>query len=161
MIKVHKWIKGARTTRYRRARTTRHSGGSRTTRNSGRTRTARHSRRARTTRHSGGSRTTRHSRRSRSSGYSGDQGPQGIPGNDGLLPNGTAIGNTTFWNGTEWVVDNSNIFNAGSNIGIGLTTPTSKLHLYGTSNNAADITSETDASRIIKHWFKNTGQIGP
>ena len=90
-------------------------------------------------------------------GIQGDQGPQGIPGNDGLLPNGTAIGNTTFWNGTEWVVDNSNIFNAGSNIGIGLTTPTSKLHLYGTSNNAADITSETDASRIIKHWFKNTG----
>ena len=90
-------------------------------------------------------------------GIQGDQGPQGIPGNDGLLPNGTAIGNTTFWNGTEWVVDNSNIFNAGSNIGMGLTTPTSKLHLYGTSNNAADITSETDASRIIKHWFKNTG----
>ena len=81
-----------------------------------------------TTRHSRRARSTRHSRRSRSQGIQGDQGPgdqgpQGIPGNDGLLPNGTAIGNTTFWNGAEWVIDNSNVFNAGSNIGMGLTTP--------------------------------------
>ena len=51
-------------------------------------------------------------------------------------------------------------------VGIGTNTPTSKLHLYGTSNNAADIVSETDASRVVKHWFKNAnrnwsiGQIG-
>ena len=64
-------------------------------------------------------------------GIQGDQGPQGIPGNDGLLPNGTAIGNTTFWNGTEWVVDNSNIFNAGSNIGIGTSAPAAKFEVSG------------------------------
>ena len=99
-------------------------------------------------------------------GIQGLQGIQGVPGNDGLLPNGTETGNTTFWNGTEWVVDNNNIFNAGGNIGIGNNNPTAKLHLYGTSNNASDIISETDAGRVIKHWFKNDlanwsiGQIG-
>lgn len=44
----------------------------------------------------------------------GPQGPAGPPGNNGLLPNGTAAGNTTFWNGTEWVVNNNNIYNNGA-----------------------------------------------
>ncbi|MEJ6506076.1 MAG: hypothetical protein QNL86_05710, partial [Crocinitomicaceae bacterium] len=52
-------------------------------------------------------------------GDAGIQGIQGVSGDDGLLPNGTAIGNTTFWNGTEWAVDNNNLFNSGGNIGIG------------------------------------------
>ena len=47
------------------------------------------------------------------------------------MPNGTAIGNTTYWNGTEWVVDNSNIFNAGSNIGIGTSAPAAKFEVSG------------------------------
>ena len=64
-------------------------------------------------------------------GIQGDPGPQGIPGNDGLLPNGTAIGNTTFWDGTEWVVDNSNIFNAGADVGIGVNSPLNKLDVDG------------------------------
>ena len=64
-------------------------------------------------------------------GEQGIQGIQGVPGNDGLLPNGTAIGNTTFWDGTEWVADNNNLFNAGSNIGIGNTNPAAKLEISG------------------------------
>jgi len=64
-------------------------------------------------------------------GIQGDPGPQGIPGNDGLLPNGTAIGNTSFWNGTEWVVNNSNIFNAGADVGIGVNSPLNKLDVDG------------------------------
>ena len=64
-------------------------------------------------------------------GIQGLQGIQGVPGNDGLLPNGTETGNTTFWNGTEWVVDNNNIFNAGGNIGIGTTSPASKFEVSG------------------------------
>lgn len=59
-------------------------------------------------------------------------GPQGPPGNDGMLPNGTTAGNTTFWNGTQWVVDNHNIFNNGGNVGIGTNTPLAKLHVNGT-----------------------------
>ncbi len=46
----------------------------------------------------------------------------------------------------------------GGRIGIGTTAPFRKLHLYGTSNNAADILSETDAGRVIKHWFNNAGR---
>jgi hypothetical protein len=62
-------------------------------------------------------------------GIQGVQGIQGDPGMDGLLPNGTIIGNTTFWDGSEWVVDNNNLFNAGGNIGVGTATPGSKLEV--------------------------------
>ncbi len=62
-------------------------------------------------------------------GIQGVQGIQGDPGADGLLPNGTSIGNTTFWDGSEWVVDNNNLFNAGGNIGVGTATPGTKLEV--------------------------------
>ena len=53
-----------------------------------------------------------------------------MDGEDGLLPNGTAIGNTTFWDGTEWVVDDNNIFNSGGNVGIGVV-PNARLEVAG------------------------------
>ena len=64
-------------------------------------------------------------------GDPGIQGIQGVSGDDGLLPNGTAIGNTTFWNGTEWAVDNNNLFNSGGNIGIGTSIPQAALEVQG------------------------------
>jgi N-acetylneuraminic acid mutarotase len=45
------------------------------------------------------------------------------------LPNGTSIGNTTFWNGTSWVVNNSNLFNNGASIGVGTNTPAASAKL--------------------------------
>ncbi|MDP4867139.1 MAG: hypothetical protein NWR53_10815, partial [Crocinitomicaceae bacterium] len=68
-------------------------------------------------------------------GVQGPQGIAGIDGADGLLPDGTAAGNTTFWNGTEWVVDNSNIFNNGSSVGMGTNSPdvSSKLDVSSTT----------------------------
>jgi uncharacterized protein (TIGR02145 family) len=53
-------------------------------------------------------------------------GSQGITG---LLPNGTIVGNTAFWDGTQWVVDNDNLINNGANVGIGTTNPTSSAKL--------------------------------
>lgn len=56
----------------------------------------------------------------------GPQGPQGDPGPQGpagLLTNGTTAGNTPYWNGTQWVVNNSNIHNNGAGVGIGTATP--------------------------------------
>jgi hypothetical protein len=62
-------------------------------------------------------------------GLTGATGPQGPIGPTGLLPNGAVAGNTPFWDGTNWVVNNSNIHNNGGNVGIGTTTPTFKLEV--------------------------------
>ncbi len=73
-------------------------------------------------------------------GSQGSQGPQGnagptgatgATGTAGLLPNGTAIGNTTYWDGTQWVVNSSNIYNAGGNVGIGTSSPVGTLDVQG------------------------------
>lgn len=37
----------------------------------------------------------------------------------GGIPSGTAIGNTLYWDGVEWKIDSSNIFNNNGNVGIG------------------------------------------
>ncbi len=58
-------------------------------------------------------------------GLAGPTGPQGAPG----LPPGSAAGNTTYWNGTNWVVNSSNIFNNGANVGINQPTPLALLHI--------------------------------
>ena len=58
-------------------------------------------------------------------GTNGAQGIQGLPGANGLLPNGTAAGNTPYWDGTSWVINNSNIHNDGAGVGIGTVNPNS------------------------------------
>jgi hypothetical protein len=65
-------------------------------------------------------------------GATGPTGPAGATGANGSLPNGTAAGNTTFWNGNTWVVDNNNIYNNGGNVGIGTSSPNAKLEVNGT-----------------------------
>jgi hypothetical protein len=62
-------------------------------------------------------------------------GATGPAGPAGFLANGTSAGNTPYWNGTAWIVNNSNIFNNGANVGIGTTTPTSKLEVNGAGTN--------------------------
>lgn len=67
-------------------------------------------------------------------GTPGPQGPIGLTGAtgpSGLLPAGSATGNTPYWNGLDWVVDNNNIFNAGGNVGIGTDNPSAKLEVIG------------------------------
>lgn len=60
------------------------------------------------------------------SGTPGPQGPAGL-----LLP-GSVAGNTPYWSGANWVVNSSNIFNNGANVGIGTSTPSTKLDIAGT-----------------------------
>jgi hypothetical protein len=60
-------------------------------------------------------------------------GPRGPQGNPGIIANGTATGNTTYWDGSKWVLNSSNIFNNGSNIGIGTATPHPSAKLDVTS----------------------------
>jgi uncharacterized protein (TIGR02145 family) len=56
-------------------------------------------------------------------GATGPQGPQGPQGPTGLLTSGSVAGNTPYWNGSQWVVNNSNIHNNGSGVGIGTAAP--------------------------------------
>lgn len=64
-------------------------------------------------------------------GPAGATGPTGATGATGLLTSGSAAGNTPYWNGSSWVVNSSNIFNNGSNVGIGTTSPSEKLEVTG------------------------------
>ncbi len=64
-------------------------------------------------------------------GPAGATGPTGATGATGLLTSGSAAGNTPYWNGSSWVVNSSNIFNNGSNVGIGTTSPSEKLEVSG------------------------------
>lgn len=64
-------------------------------------------------------------------GVAGPIGANGVTGATGLLPNGSAVGNTPFWNGANWVITSSNIYNDSTNVGIGIDTPSSKLQVEG------------------------------
>jgi hypothetical protein len=66
---------------------------------------------------------------------SGNVGATGATGPPGIIPAGSSVGNTTFWNGSQWVTNNNFIYNDGSNIGINTATPegSSILDLSSTS----------------------------
>ena len=62
-------------------------------------------------------------------GETGPTGAQGIQGATGLLPSGAVAGNTAYWNGSQWIVNNSNIFNNGAEVGIGTVNPNTSAKL--------------------------------
>lgn len=69
------------------------------------------------------------------------------------LADGTEIGNTPYWDGTSWVTSSSNIYNNGSKVGIGVSTPEFKLHVsddasfnnvrVGTGNGSSNVKTNT------------------
>jgi hypothetical protein len=73
-------------------------------------------------------------------GATGAQGPTGV---DSGFANGTAPGNTTYWDGSEWVVNSANLYNNGTNVGIGTTSPDATLAVEGsgTTGNSFKVTS--------------------
>jgi hypothetical protein len=79
-------------------------------------------------------------------GATGLTGATGAQGPTGLLSAGSATGNTTYWNGTTWVLNSSNIFNSGTQVGVGTTSPalntliTLNAHGTNTQRNGIDIT---------------------
>lgn len=104
------------------------------------------------------------------------------------LANGTAAGNTSYWNGSNWVVNSNTLFNNGTNIGIGTSTPNHKLTIANgdffvqsnsasiglgyesgnqwkvqTTNAGADMRwqSSTDGNTFTpRHYFSQNGNVG-
>lgn len=65
-------------------------------------------------------------------GATGPQGPTGAAGAQGpsgILSSGSAVGNTPYWDGTQWVLNSSNIYNNGAGIGIGTVSPNASAAL--------------------------------
>jgi len=62
-------------------------------------------------------------------GSTGADGATGPTGPTGLIADGTAAGNTPYWDGTQWVVNSSNIYNNGGSVGIGTNTPDASAKL--------------------------------
>lgn len=62
-------------------------------------------------------------------GPQGADGAQGPEGPTGLLSAAAAAGNTPYWNGSSWVINSSNLFNNGGNIGIGTAAPNTSAAL--------------------------------
>jgi hypothetical protein len=64
-------------------------------------------------------------------GATGATGATGPQGPSAILPSGTTAGNTSYWDGSSWVVNSSNLYNNGADIGIGTSLPTAKLDVEG------------------------------
>jgi|GEM_PF-4468181 hypothetical protein len=79
-------------------------------------------------------------------GAQGNQGPQGVTG---FLQSGTAAGQTPYWNGSAWVID-QNIYNNGGNVGIGTNDPKATLHVLHPNTTAPSLTWNAAAGTILR-----------
>jgi hypothetical protein len=89
-------------------------------------------------------------------GSAGATGPTGSVGATGLLSAGSTAGNTTYWDGSNWIINSSNLYNDGGNIGIGTTTPSAKLELYG----GLKVTGGQNTDKIISITGGNNNTTG-
>lgn len=80
-------------------------------------------------------------------------GPTGFIGSsaravsNSTLGAGSVAGNTPYWNGTNWVINSSNIFNNGGNVGIGTATPSHKLEVL--NGNISIVNSGNVSGQLI------------
>jgi hypothetical protein len=98
-----------------------------------------------------------------STGAVGPQGPQGLAG---LLASGSAVGNTPYWDGNQWVLNSSNIYNNGTSVGIGTVSPnasaalevnsTTKGLLLPTMTQTQRNTISTPATGLLIYQSDNT-----
>ncbi len=56
---------------------------------------------------------------------------EGNDGQDGLLIDGTAEGNTPYWDGNDWNTSSAFLYNDGDRVGIDTTNPEASLHVAG------------------------------
>lgn len=77
----------------------------------------------------------------------------------GLATPGTAVGNTPYWDGSQWVASSFNLFNNGASIGIGgVSLPRAQLEVGGTNGilstgtfGAGDVLTLGGGTRL--HWY--------
>jgi hypothetical protein len=84
-------------------------------------------------------------------GNTGATGQQGPTGATGYLSDGSAAGNTPYWDGSQWVLTSGNVYNNGGNVGIGNTTPAQKLDVSGTTKTVnLQITNGANAGYVLQ-----------
>ena len=100
-------------------------------------------------------------------GSTGATGLTGATGATGLLAAGSAAGNTPYWNGTAWVVNSSNIYNNGGNVGINNSSPGYTLDVAGNENisspsasSVLTIDCHSSQTNIGKLLFTNSSGTG-
>lgn len=74
-----------------------------------------------------------------------------------LLPNGTSIGNTPYWDGSTWITNSSNIHNAGTRVGIGTGSPLQKMHVVGNINIDKDSSFMINNQKVL--WVKGAANL--
>jgi trimeric autotransporter adhesin len=77
-----------------------------------------------------------------------------------VLPDGAQAGNTPYWNGSQWIIDNSNIHNNGGRVGIGTSTPFQKLDVNGQVNIPLDSAYMINNKSILNARGSNNLFIG-
>lgn len=91
-------------------------------------------------------------------GATGSTGAQGVPGvtgttgATGFLGNGSTAGNTTYWNGSQWILNSSNIYNNGGNVGIGTTTPIAKLQVESSAASSNTVYAVNSSTTNGSNW---------
>ena len=88
-----------------------------------------------------------------SNGTNGSNGSTGATGPTGVLGAGSATGNTTYWNGSTWVLSSNNLYNAGANIGINATSPNSTLQVGGSFSTNLTTQTNTNYSVLTTDYF--------
>ncbi len=73
-------------------------------------------------------------------GVNGIQGVTGAIGATGFIGAGSQAGNTPYWNGSQWVLNSSNIYNNGGNVGVGVALPGEPLDVNGDINTSLGFT---------------------
>ncbi|MFT5860786.1 MAG: hypothetical protein ACI865_002901 [Flavobacteriaceae bacterium] len=66
-----------------------------------------------------------------------------------ILPNGTSAGNTTYWDGSSWVVSSANLYNNGSRIGLGTSAPDQRLDIKGHMTISLDSVYMIDNRQVL------------
>lgn len=79
---------------------------------------------------------------------------------NGTFPDGIAPGNTIFWNGSNWSIDNGNLYNTGSRVGIGINVPLQKLHVNGHITIPKDSSYKINNVTVLQTKGQDNTQIG-